>query len=273
MPWSNVHLLEGTHLKKNWLYLLLSHQLSLAPQVGVGCCVGLWQAATAAVSSRGSTAPVFRRHCFVPAVHNLQLLQSFCFLFHSGLSLEVGGWYRGPICSWELLWSLLFTIWSALSLCVNHHPLCKILVWEVGELHWLIYVYKDIFLVDSLIMWSFRRIILINSALGFVNPFLGQIFNMRNAFSLTDLVLSPIRKRLVNLITFMTLLHPWVYLSFPVIITGHRVHRWIIWLMTSLPATYIAPLLTMKISQQRRSPLAISILFLCVLWPKYIVSS
>lgn len=74
-------------------------------------------------------------------------------------------------------------------------------------------------------MWSFSRIILINSALGFVNPFLGQIFNTWNAFSLTDLVLSPIRKRLVNLITFMTLLHPWVCLSTPVIITVHRAHR------------------------------------------------
>lgn len=86
-------------------------------------------------------------------------------------------------------------------------------------------MYKDIFLVDSLIMWSFSRIILINSALGFVNPFLDQIFNMRNAFSLTDTVLSPIRKRLVNLITFMTLLHPWVCFSIPVIVTVHRVHR------------------------------------------------
>lgn len=193
----------------------------------MGCCVGLWQAATAAVSSWGSTALVFRRHCFVPAVRNLQLLQSFCFLFHSGLSLEVGGWYRGLICGWELLWSLLFTIWSALSLCVNHHPLGKKTCLGSQRVA-LIYVYKDIFLVDSLIMWSFSRIILINSALGFVNPFLGQIFNMRNAFSLADTVLSPIRQRLVNLITFMTLLHPWVCLSIPVIITVHRVHRWII---------------------------------------------
>ena len=42
--------------------------------------------------------------------------------------------------------------------------------------------------------------------------------------------------------------------------------------MTSLPATYIAPLLTMKVSQQRRSPLAnINFISLCSVTKVYCV--